>query len=146
MPAFKKTSLFISDSTFIKYLRKTISYFLSFCILIFPFSFLGQNPSSQLFLCTLHFISPLEQLKQALLIISYVILKKLRLQYYLSIACNKDTKFIIDRVSVIPIYFALYYYCFIQKYKTLWYDLNVGLFRGFDFFYYVLSTMAKTNH
>ena len=40
------------------------------------------------------------------LFISYVILKKLRFQYFLSIACNKETKYIIDRVSVIPIYFA----------------------------------------
>ena len=48
-------------------LRKTIGYFLSFSILIFPFTFLGQNPSSQLFLCTLHFISPLKQLKALLI-------------------------------------------------------------------------------
>ena len=48
-------------------MRKTIGYFLSFSILIFPFTFLGQNPSSQLFLCTLHFISPLKQLKALLI-------------------------------------------------------------------------------
>ena len=38
----------------IKDLRKTIGYFLSISILIFPFTFLGQNPFGQLFLCTLH--------------------------------------------------------------------------------------------
>ena len=48
-------------------LRKTICYFLSFSILIFPFTFLGPNPSSQLFLCTLHFISALKQLKVLLI-------------------------------------------------------------------------------
>ena len=37
------------------------------------------------------------------LFIPYVILKKLRYQYFLSIACYKDTKNIIDCVSVIPI-------------------------------------------
>ena len=37
------------------------------------------------------------------LFIPYVILKKLRCQYFLSIACYKETKFIIDYVSVIPI-------------------------------------------
>ena len=33
----------------------------------------------------------------------YVILKKLRFQYFISIACNKERKYIIDRVSVITI-------------------------------------------
>ena len=44
-------------------------YFIKFklILLIFPFTFLGRNPSSQLFLCTLHFISPLKQLKALLI-------------------------------------------------------------------------------
>ena len=37
------------------------------------------------------------------LFIPYVILKKLRFQYFLSIAWNNETKYIIDYVSVIPI-------------------------------------------
>ena len=37
------------------------------------------------------------------LFIPYVMLKKLRYQYFLSIACYKDKKYIIDCVSVIPI-------------------------------------------
>ena len=37
------------------------------------------------------------------LFIPYVILKKLRFQYILSIACYYETKYIIDHVSVIPI-------------------------------------------
>ena len=37
------------------------------------------------------------------LFIPYVILKKLRFQYSLSIACYKEIKYIIDCVSVIPI-------------------------------------------
>ena len=37
------------------------------------------------------------------LFILYVILKKLRFQYFLSIACYKETKYIIECVSVIPI-------------------------------------------
>ena len=40
------------------------------------------------------------------LFVQYVIFKKLRFQSFLSIACNKETKYIIDRVSVIRIYFA----------------------------------------
>ena len=40
------------------------------------------------------------------LFIPYVLLKKLRFQYFLSIACYNGAKYIIDRVSVIPIYFA----------------------------------------
>ena len=45
----------------------TVGYFLSISILIFPFTFLGQNPSGQLFLCILRFISPLKQLKALLI-------------------------------------------------------------------------------
>ena len=41
------------------------------------------------------------------LFISYVILKKLRFQYFLSIACNKERNYIIDRVSVIPLYYII---------------------------------------
>ena len=37
------------------------------------------------------------------LFIPYVILKKLRFQYFLSSACYEERKFIIDCVSVIPI-------------------------------------------
>ena len=44
-----------------------IRYFLSISILIFPFTFLGQNPSDQLFLCILRFIYPLKQLKALLI-------------------------------------------------------------------------------
>ena len=36
------------------------------------------------------------------LFIPYVILNKLRFQYFLSILCYKETKYIIDCVSVIP--------------------------------------------
>ena len=37
------------------------------------------------------------------LFIPYVILKKLRFQYFLSIACYRDTKYMNDCVSVIPV-------------------------------------------
>ena len=37
------------------------------------------------------------------LFIPYVMLIKLRFQYFLSIPCYKETKYIIDCVSVIPI-------------------------------------------
>ena len=37
------------------------------------------------------------------LFIPYAILKKLRFQYFLSIVCYKETKYIIDCASVIPI-------------------------------------------
>ena len=37
------------------------------------------------------------------LFIPYVILKKLRFQYFISSACYNETKYIIDYVSVIPI-------------------------------------------
>ena len=65
-PLFQRLNQRLKPKT-VKDVRKTIGYFLSFSILIFPFTFLGRNPSSQLFLCTLHFISPLKQLKVLLI-------------------------------------------------------------------------------
>ena len=47
-------------------LEKNHRLLLSISILIFPFTFLGQNPSARFFLCILLFISPLKQLKALL--------------------------------------------------------------------------------
>ena len=64
------------------------------------------------------------------LFIPYVILKKLRFQYLLSIACYKETKYIyaIDCVSVIPIE-DVRYKTLLYRYKTLLYRYKTLLYR-----------------
>ena len=63
-PKYLSTKDLTQDNKRLEKNHRLLSIFFYFN---FSFTFLGRNPSSQLFLCTLHLISPLKQLKALLI-------------------------------------------------------------------------------